>query len=400
MRGTAFLLSAIVGMTVATAAQKTPADVQITGHIVKPAPQPMSDAALSGLRLPPGFDIRRFADGLGHPRMIAAAGDGAVYVTRRDTGDVLLLTDRDGDGRAEKPVIVARRPQMHGIAVDGSQVYLVTVKEVFVSERQAGGSLGPLRRIIDDLPDGGQHADRTIAVGPDGYLYISVGSTCNACPETGPEHATILRAARDGSARTIYASGLRNTIGFGWHPATKALFGMDHGIDWLGDDDQPEELNQISRHAQYGWPYIYADGKGNPQDEPPGGISMEQWARMSQPPVLTYTAHAAPMQMVFYDGSQFPAEYRGDAFVAMHGSWNRRPPSGYEVVRIRFSGGRPTAIEPFVSGFLMQQADGGWAHTGRPTGLAMASDGSLLLGDEANGQIYRISYAAGKGTRP
>jgi glucose/arabinose dehydrogenase len=230
-------------------------------------------------------------------------------------------------------------------------------------------------------------------------LYISVGSTCNACDETGPEHATILRAKPDGTARVIYASGLRNTIGFAWHPSTRELWGMDHGIDWLGDDDQPEELNRLAQGKQYGWPYIYADGKHNPQDEPPGDISMEQWARMSEPPVLLYTAHSAPMQMVFYSASQFPAEYRGSAFVAMHGSWNRNPPSGYEVVRIRFEAGRPVAIEPFLTGFLVDQG-GSYGAIGRPVGLAVARDGSLLVSDDMNGVIYSVSRdGLRKGTR-
>ena len=155
-----------------------------------------------------------------------------------------------------------------------------------------------------------------------------MGSTCNACDETSPENATLLRISPDGKSRRIFASGLRNTIGFGWHPDTGELFGMDHGIDWLGDDDQPEELNHLQRDKQYGWPYVYANGKLNPQDEPPGDMTSEEWARLSTNPVLTYTAHAAPMQMVFYRRDRFPAEYRGDAFVAMHGSWNRGTPSG------------------------------------------------------------------------
>jgi len=163
--------------------------------------------------VPAGFELTTFATGLGKPRVLAVASDGTVYATRRDTGDVIMLRVSDRDGKADPPVIVARRPQMHGIAVDGSKVYLVTVKELFVADRQADGTLGPLRRVIDDLPDAGQHADRTIVVGKDGMLYLSVGSTCNACDESNPENATMLRVKPDGSARTIYA-GLRNTIGF------------------------------------------------------------------------------------------------------------------------------------------------------------------------------------------
>ena len=364
---------------------------EIVAHVLKPTEAPAPD--VGALKVADGFRVRRFADKLGKPRMLALAPGGGLYVTRRDVGDVLLVRDQNGDGMAEAPVVVARRPQMHGIAVAGDQVFLATVKEVFTAPLQANGRFGELKRIIDDLPDGGQHPNRTLALGPDGMLYISVGSTCNACDETGPEHATLLRAKPTGESRTIFASGLRNTIGFGWHPTTGALWGMDHGIDWLGDDDQGEELNEIQQGQQYGWPYIYADSKVNPQDEPPGGIPSEQWARMSKPPVRLYTPHAAPMQMAFARDT-LPAAYRDGAFVAMHGSWNRQPPSGYEVVFIRFAGGRPVAIEPFLSGFLTNTGANGWAIGGRPVGLVVAPLGELFVSDDQNGVIYAITPAA------
>jgi glucose/arabinose dehydrogenase len=175
---------------------------------------------------------------------------------------------------------------------------------------------------------------------------------------------------------------------------------MDHGIDWLGDDDQPEELNLIEQGQQYGWPYVYADSKPNPQDEPPGKIPHAQWARMSRPPVLLHAAHSAPMQLAFYEGTRFPAAYRGGAFVALHGSWNRLPPSGYEVAFIRFDQGKPVAIETFASGFLTKQGDGAWGVGGRPAGLAVTPAGELLVSDDQNGAIYAIGYGdATKGGR-
>jgi Raf kinase inhibitor-like YbhB/YbcL family protein len=185
---------------------------------------------------------------------------------------------------------------------------------------------------------------------------------------------------------------LRNTIGFGWHPATGELWGVDHGIDWLGDNAQIEELNRIEQGKLYGWPYIYGMGEFNPQDDPPGGITLEQWRDMSESPVLGYTAHAAPMQMAFYAGSSFPAEYQGDAFVAMRGSWNRKPPSGYEVVRVRFDGGKPKSIEPFITGFLVEDGKEGPGYLGRLAGVAVARDGALLVSDDSNGVIYRVTY--------
>ena len=375
----------------AIAAREQGVPTTITGHVVKPEKLAVDDKRFK-LSVPSGFEVSKFAEGLGKPRVLAVADDGTVYVTRRDAGDVLMLHDADGDGKAEPPVTVARRPQMHGIAIDGRRIYLVTVKELFVANRNDDGTLGPLRRLIDDLPDAGQHADRTIVVGPDGMLYLSVGSTCNACDESNPENATMLRVKPDGTSRTVFASGLRNTIGFAFHPTTMELFGFDHGIDWLGDDEQGEELNHIVKGHQYGWPYIYARNQKNPQDEPPGGITMDQWAKMSDAPVLLHTAHAAPMQFAFITSPRFPAAYRGSALVAMHGSWNRLPPSGYEVVRVTFDAGNPTAIEPFMSGFLISIGANRWGYGGRPFGLAMTPDGAVLVGDDANGVIYRIVY--------
>ena len=369
------------------------ADVEITGHVLEPKQLEPSEEHLAGLSLPPGFEIGVFARDLINPRMLAIAQDGTVYVTRREVGDVVMLRDEDGDGRADVQQTVATRPMMHGVAINGDTVYLVTVADIYTVQIQDDGSFGPLERIVDDLPDGGQHPNRMVVVGPDGKLYVAVGSTCNACGETDPESATILRVEPDGSSREIFAAGLRNTIGYGFHPESGELYGMDHGIDWLGDDEQAEELNHIMESHKYGWPYVFDDSKLNPQDEPPGDISMAEWAAESTEPIGLYTPHAAPMQLAWYVGDQFPQAYRGDAFVAMRGSWNRKPPSGYEVLRIRFEDGEPVGFEPFVTGFLMETEDGSWGHLGRLSGLAMAADGALLLADDTNGVIYRISYA-------
>ena len=231
-------------------------DVTVTGSVLEPAPRrPESeDDLLARLSLPQGASASVFAAGLVNPRILAVSGDGTLYATRRSVGDVVMLRDDDGDGRSDAPVTVASRPGMHGIAFDGNRVYLATVNDVYVADVAPDGTFGDLRRIINDLPDGGQHPNRTLAIGPDGKLYISVGSTCNACAETNPESATILRAEPDGTSRTIFAAGLRNTIGFDWEPDTGQLWGMDHGIDWLGDDAQIEELNHIRQGSRYGWP--------------------------------------------------------------------------------------------------------------------------------------------------
>jgi glucose/arabinose dehydrogenase len=253
------------------------------------------------------------------------------------------------------------------------------------------GTLGTLRAIAGGLPDAGQHPNRTIAVGPDQKLYLSVGSTCNACREPNPESATLVRMEKSGEGRRVFASGLRNTIGFAWHPVTGRLWGLDHGIDYLGDDVQKEELNALEESQQYGWPYAYENGEVYVPIEPPPDRSKEDVAASSRKPAFLLQAHSAPMQVVFYERGSFPERYHGGAFVTLHGSWNRRPPSGYEVVFVRFDGsGMPTGVEPFLSGFLVQAA-GGFSTFGRPCGLAVLRDGSLLVGDDANGVIYRVS---------
>jgi Raf kinase inhibitor-like YbhB/YbcL family protein len=326
--------------------------------------------------------------------MLAVSTAGNLYATRRSVGDVVMLSDQDGDGKAETVKSVASRPGLHGIAFDGDKVFLAAVNDVYVADVAEDGSFGPLTRIINDLPDGGQHPNRTLGVGPDGMLYISAGSTCNACAETNPESATMLRASKDGKSRTIFASGLRNTIGFDWEPNGGALYGFDHGIDWLGDEAQVEEFNRIEHGKTYGWPYVYGKDELNPQDNPPNGMTLEQWAAMSEEPVLGYTAHSAPMQMAFYDGTSFPEEYRGDAFVAMRGSWNRRPPSGYEVLRVNFENGKPVGFEKFLEGFLIENEAGGYGYLARLAGLAVGKDGSLFVADDSNGVIYRVSAEA------
>lgn len=357
-------------------------------QVVTPERVDVTPARIRQLKLPPGFKVQVFAEGLGNPRMLAAAADGAAYVTRPATGDVLLLS-----GRADQRRVVAREPQIHGITLHDSQAYFATVREVYIADRKPDGAFGPLRQIVSGLPPGGQHPNRTLRVGPDGMLYISAGSTCNACIENNRENATILRSKLDGSGREIFASGLRNTVGFDWHPQTKELWGMDNGTDGLGNDQPPEELNLLVKGANYGWPFVYGKGNLQPSLQPPRPKSKAELAKEARDPVLLYTAHSAPLQMAFYSARMFPAEYNGDAFVAIHGSWNRRPPSGYEIARVRFDGGRAVAIEPFLTGFLMSE-NGAWTQFGRPAGVAVAADGALLFSDDSNGVIYRVSYSS------
>ena len=369
-------------------------DVVVEGSILEPEPIEVSDdEELAGLiSVPEGFEVEVIGRDMGNTRMLATHGE-HVYASRRTESDIIRLDDTDGDGKFDGFTTVAARPGMHGIAFHEDTVYLVTVKEVFTAPVNPDGTFGELKRIINDLPDGGQHANRTLAIGPDNMLYITVGSTCNECIETNPENATIVRAKLDGTSRTIFASGLRNTIGFGWEPTTGNLYGADHGTDWLGDEEQQEEFNLVEQDSKYGWPYVFDFGNLNPHINPPMGVTLEQWAEQSEEPVLGYTAHSAPMQMMFHSGNAVPEAFSGDAFIAMRGSWNRRPPSGYEVTRVDFQDGEPASWEHFAQGFLIEGEDGNYGFLARLAGITEAQDGSMLLADDFNGIIYRISYA-------
>lgn len=373
----------------------------VTGSYYSPAQLAPTAQRIQGLNLPAGFSISKWAE-ISNPRMMSVAADGTVYVSQRDPGTLSMLRDSNNDGAADIQKVVAEKEKMHGVFVNNNQVFMATIKEVMVADRNADGSLGTPRTLITDLPDAGQHPNRTLAV-HNGQLYITIGSVCNVCVEPNPEHATIVKTSTDGGPRTIVASGLRNTIGFGWHPGNDKLFGMDHGSDFLGDEQQPEELNEIIEGQKYGWPYVHGNGILHPHVMPPAalGLTNEDWDKQSKRPVATYTSHAAPMQMQFYTGSMFPAEYRNDAFVAMRGSWNRNPPSGYELARVRFdAAGNPQRIESFVSGFLVKGGgpSGNDGYLGRLAGVAQLPDGSMLVSDDTNNVIYRISY--GTSTQP
>lgn len=362
-------------------------EAQMTGHVFKPKKVEATGERIAQLKLPQGFKIEKFAENLGKPRIIEVSPQGHIYVTRR-RGDVVLLKDTNNDGKSDMQQTVVTKDQAHGIAFYEDMFYLVTVNEVFRAPVNEDGTIGELEQIVKDLPDGGQHPNRTIAFGPDGRLYISVGSTCNACDETREENATMVVTDPDGGNRRIMAAGLRNTIGFDWHPETGQLFGMDHGIDWLGDEEQKEELNRISEGEEYGWPYIYSDGNYNEADEP-ADMTWAEYAEKSTEPEMLFTAHSAPMSFKFYEGDMFPAEYKNAALVTFRGSWNRKPAAGYKIMKVDFENGNPVNSEDFVTGFL---TDDGTSQFARLVGLTEMPDGSLLVTDDDNGIVYRISY--------
>lgn len=395
MSGARILCGVLTAPPTAPPAEPTPPP-PVTGNNIQPEIRSATPERISQLQITAGFTISVFAEGLGSVRMMAEAPDGAIYVTRRGEGDVIALRDEDGDGMAEEPTIVADQlPSVHGIIIDEETIYLATPVTIYLGSLAADGMVEGLEPLITGLPEAGQHGNRTMAFGDDGMLYVSVGSPCNACGITDPEYATILQIDPATTERQIYAAGLRNTIGWGWHPETGELWGMDHGSDWRGDDQPPEELNRLEAGNNYGWPYCFADQQVDPYlPTAPQGMTKAEFCAQSTGPVLTYQAHSAPIGMVFYTGDQFPEEYQNDAFVAMRGSWNRQEPVGYKVVHIDFDeAGQPVAINDFITGWLLEEEV---AHFGRVAGLLVLSDGSLLLSEDTNGVIYRIEYTGGE----
>ena len=314
--------------------------------------------------------------------------DGKLYVSIPRRGWVVRLSDSNGDGKADRVSRVARdldRP--HGLAFWQGKLYIAGTEKIWRVDRfHQRGAGSRVSTIVDKLADGGRgHWTRTILFGGDGKLYVSVGSSCNVCKEKDPRRAAIVRYNPDGTGEEIFATGLRNSVGITWHPATHELWGTDNGRDWLGDDHPPDEINIIRQGKNYGWPYCV----GNRIPDPDYG-SRER-CRRTEAPVTTFPAHSAPLGLTFYTGKHFPQEYRGDIFVALHGSWNRSKKTGYKVVRVRFDKGRPKHVEDFATGWLRYEK-GKEVVWGRPVDLVVAPDGSLFLSDDYAGFIYRISY--------
>lgn len=334
------------------------------------------------LKVPEGWTVSIAASGLGKPRMLYHTPNG-LYITRRDAGDVLLLKDNNNDGKFDDiRTVVAEFKGVHGITMKDGMLYLCNNNELRRYKINTDGTLTDKEMLFKDMPSAGQHPNRTMDFGPDGKLYISIGTLCNDCKESDREAASIIQVDPITWKRTIFAAGLRNTIGFDWHPQTNEFWGMDNGGDAKGDDWPPEELNQIKEGKNYGYPFAYAKKEVDKSREDPAGNSKEKWAETTEPSVMEFQAHMAPIGFQF-----FPAgtPYSGDALVNWHGSWNRSKPVGFKVQRVKFSNGRPVAAEDFLTGFLK-----GKTRFGRPAGVAITASGTVYISDDANGVLYSI----------
>jgi glucose/arabinose dehydrogenase len=343
------------------------------------------------VRVPEGFSIGIFAQGIRNARFLRFTPSGDLLVSSpRESAIFLLERDADSDGRADavRPLLRGlNRP--HGMDFRGEWLYIAemgAIKRVrYDAVRKT--TLGEVETLVSDLPTGGNHWTRTLRFGPDGGMYVSVGSSCNVCLEQDPRRAAIVRYRADGTGEELYATGLRNSVGFDWHPETGELYATDNGRDLLGDDFPPCELNRIERRGFYGWPYAH----GNRVPDPMFGPGNEDRIKSSTPPVHGFIAHTAPLGITFYRGRGFPERYRGAAFVSQHGSWNRTRKSGYRVVLLEWEKSTGVIRESdFVIGFEVDEDV-----IGRPVDVLDGPDGALYISDDYAGAVYRVSYVGG-----
>jgi glucose/arabinose dehydrogenase len=342
-------------------------------------------APLADLVVPPGFKISVFASGLIGARLMTVSPEGVLLLARRRTHEVVALPDKNKDGIAEPEVILTGQTNAHSLAFRGGYLYIATTPAV-MRVRWTNGAPDGTPSVFVDLPTStpAVHTSRTLNFGPDGRLYVSIGSSCDVCTEGDPRRTTIQVYDADGKGRP-FATGLRNANGFDFDPATGRLWAGDNGQDGLGPDFPPDEINLVEEGKHYGFPFFIGNNRPNPTpvtESVPASLSPVA-------PALELPAHVASTDVRFYTGTQFPAAYRNAMFLAMHGSTAIPAKVGYKVIRVRMKGGRPDGFDDFVTGWVK---DG--VVSGRPAGLATGADGALYISDDNKGFIYRISYGA------
>lgn len=346
------------------------------------------DLPLDRIELPPGFAIDVYALVPG-ARSLTLSPGGVLYVGTRDEGKVHAVVDRDGDQVADQVHEIAsglRSP--NGVAWRDGDLYVAEISRILRFPGIDGRLESPPEPVVvsDAYPTDGHHGWKFIAFDPGKeWLYVPVGAPCNVCDPDDPIYSTITRIRPDGTGREIFASGVRNTVGFDWHPETGVLWFTDNGRDRMGDDVPPDELNRApEKGLDFGFPHCHGRDVLDPEFGRQGACEDQV------PPAAELGPHVAALGMRFYTGEMFPAEYRNDIFHAEHGSWNRSSKIGYRVMRTRLDGSRVEAVEPFATGWLQGESD--W---GRPVDVQVMPDGALLVSDDAAGAIYRISYRGG-----
>jgi glucose/arabinose dehydrogenase len=404
MRCKAILLGGLVAVAGAVNAQDKPSpppiwhqgkppamsESKLAPHPGKMTETPASEIPVSKLKVPAGFKVEIWASGLPGGRAMAASEDAKkIYLGTRTIGRVYEVSDTGGKRTVR--VVVDKLTQPAGVAYGNGSLYVMAIDKLL---RFEGIAKNPDVKPEDltakfDLPPKQHHNWKYIAFGPDKKLYVPFGAPCNIC-EPEKEYAQIRRYNADGSGKEVIATGVRNSVGFDWHPKTGELWFTDHGRDWMGNDGPQDELNRLAKPgANFGFPHCHANGVVDAELKKPDackGVTR---------PVTLMGPHAAAMGVKFYTGRMFPAEYRNTMFVARRGSWNREQPTGFDVINVKADAdGKNAKVRPFMTGF--QEDKQAYKFWGRPVYVLQMPDGALLVSDEQNGAIYRVSYSAPK----
>ncbi|MEM9000801.1 MAG: PQQ-dependent sugar dehydrogenase [Bacteroidota bacterium] len=363
---------------------------QVQDDTTQESEQYQTNLPLHLLNLPDGFQIDVFAEGIDGARSMAMGAEGTLFVGTRNENRVYALQDLDGDHRVDKTMVLDSTLEVpNGVAFKNGDLYVAEVNRLlrYVDIENALPKPPAPEVVYDDYPTEFHHGWKYIAFGPDDKLYVPVGAPCNICDSTGSDrrYATITRMDSDGSNREIYAEGVRNTVGFTWHPETGDMWFTDNGRDLMGDDIPPCELNRITAPGQhFGYPFCHGGMVKDPLfgDQRPCSDFV--------PPVQPMGAHVAPLAVKFYTGGMFPESYNDYAFIAEHGSWNRSSKVGYRIALVKLKDNQAIAYETFIDGWLNEETQEVF---GRPVDLLFLPDGSLLISDDYGDAIYRVSYS-------
>jgi glucose/arabinose dehydrogenase len=341
---------------------------------------------LDKIKLPPGFTISVYAE-VPSARSMALSPSGIVYVGNRDGNKVYAIVDENKDGKADKVYTVASGLNMpNGVAFKDGSLYIATVSTIIRLDSIESRLSDPPKPVVvyDKYPSDDAHGWKFIAFGPDGKLYVPVGAPCNICESENPVYASITRMNADATSMEIYAKGIRNTVGFAWHPLTKQLWFTDNGRDNLGNDMPADELNSAPQAGMhFGYPYCHQGDISDPE------FGVGKKCTDYTAPVQNLGPHVAALGMRFYTGDQFPSTYKDQIFIAEHGSWNRSEPIGYRVTLVKLDAtGKSLSYSNFAEGWLQP----GGKVLGRPVDVQVMPDGALLVSDDYAGVLYRIVY--------
>jgi glucose/arabinose dehydrogenase len=357
----------------------------IAGLVSITAAQRKQELPLHLITLPPGFAISVYADNVPNARSMALSPAGTLFVGTRLAGNVYAIVDHNRDHQADDVITLMQGLNMpNGVAFRDGSLYVAEVNRILRFDHIEAQLRNPPQPVVvyDRLPSDRHHGWKFIRFGPDGWLYIPVGAPCNVCERRDERYASILRLRPEGEGLEVFAHGVRNTVGFDWHPQTQELWFTDNGRDGLGDNVPPDELNHAPRQGlHFGFPYCHGGDIPDPE------FGEEHRCDTFTPPTQKLAPHVAAIGMRFYTGSLFPEPYRQHIFIAEHGSWNRSVPIGYRVTQVRLENNRAVHYAVFAEGWL--QGEKAW---GRPADVQVMPDGALLVSDDHAGVIYRISY--------